>query len=341
MEQIMTRSVVHIVDDSSWGGVNRLLACFANAPTGFIHDQHIIMRIERGCQSAPLITADVIVSHMSICWKNVPFFSSLRATHPEIPLIHVEHSYSERFVALKVKNRDRFEDLMRLSYALFDKIVAVSTPQAAWLDRRGFAQSDQLVKISSCASLSAFEAVSGQRPSGPVTIGAIGRFHEQKGFDILVDAFVASDHQNAILLLVGDGPDKNNLLKKAKGNTRIVFLPPIDNPASAMSLCDVIAMPSRWEPYGLVAIEAMAARKPVFCSNVDGLKEHIGNGAIVISENTVNCWMQEFAKFSSRDAVAALPIGRGHVKAEQIFTNSWNELISDVVDGERAIQKAA
>jgi D-inositol-3-phosphate glycosyltransferase len=337
----MIQSIVHIVDDASWGGVNRLLACFEAAPEGFVHDHHKILRIARGLKKSPLIEADVIVSHMSVCWKNIPFFASLRATHPETPLVHVEHSYSERFVALKVTNKNRFEDLMRLALGLFDKVVAVSSPQASWLKRRGYADSDQLVNISSCVSLSNFEAVANQRPRGPVTIGAIGRFHEQKGFDILVDAFQSAAPRNMQLLLVGDGPDRANLITKAQGNPQIKFQPYTANPADALALCDVVAMPSRWEPYGLVALEAMAAKRPVICSNVDGLKEHIANGAVPIAENTVQGWRELIEKLNTREAVARLGLGKGHVPAEWNFMGAWNRLILDLTHLESRSQKAA
>jgi D-inositol-3-phosphate glycosyltransferase len=337
----MIQSVVHIVDDASWGGVNRLLACFETAHEGFVHDHHKIVRIERGLKRAPLIEADVIVSHLSVCWKNIPFFTSLRATHPETPLVHVEHSYSERFAALKVNNRDRFEDLIRLALGLFDKVVAVSKPQAAWLKRRGYANSDQLVTISSCVSLSAFEAVANNRPDGPVTIGAIGRFHEQKGFDILVDAFVAGAPANVRLLLVGDGPDRDLLVAKAKGHPQISFMPYTANPADALAICDVVAMPSRWEPYGLVALEAMAANRPVICSSVDGLKQHVAEGAVQVAENTVACWREQIAKLGSREEVALLSLGKGHVSAEWNFLSAWNRLVRELTYLEGSTQTAA
>ncbi len=338
----MIQSVVHIVDDASWGGVNRLLECFENAPEGFVHDHHKIMRISRGLKHAPIIKADVIVSHMSICWKNIPFFSSLRSAHPETPLIHVEHSYSERFVALKVDNRNRFEDLMYLAYGLFDKVVAVSDPQAAWLKRRGYANADQLLTISSCVSLAPFEAVAQRRStSDEIIIGAIGRFHEQKGFDILVDAFVAEAPKNTRLLLVGDGPDHHNLFTRARGHHQITFLPRTAEPAEAVAMCDVIAMPSRWEPYGLVALEAMAAKRPVFCANVDGLKEHIANGAIAVAENTVGGWSALLSSLSSKEAVSKCPVGIGNVSAEWDFMNGWNRLIHALTYLSSADQKAA
>ena len=337
----MMHSVVHFVDDQSWGGVNRLLSCLENAPAGFLRDQHKIMRVQRGARRAVKLDADVIVSHMSICWKNLPFFSSLRSANPETPMVHVEHSYSERFVALKVKNRSRFDDLLHLSYALFDKIVAVSQPQSAWLQRRRFAHADQLVTISSCSPLEAFEAIAKTRPQGPVTIGAIGRFHEQKGFDILVDAFAKSARDDLRLLLVGDGPDHPMLLKKANGHSEIGFMARQAEPADAMALCDAIAMPSRWEPYGLVALEAMAAGRPVFCAAVDGLRQHISVGAIAVGENTVSGWAALLAGFPSRDGLNDLPKAKGSTGAGWAFVNAWNTLVHELTELSGNEQKAA
>jgi D-inositol-3-phosphate glycosyltransferase len=337
----MIQSVVHIVDDNSWGGVNRLLNCLAVAGDSKANDDHRIMRLQRGVRKAPLIQADVIVSHMSICWKNIPFFSSLRAAHPETTLIHVEHSYSERFVALKVENRDRFEDLVRLTMGLFDKIIAVSEPQASWLRRRSYANRDQLVTISSCVSLAAFRAVANRRPLGPVTIGAIGRLHDQKGFDLLVDAFVSQPKSDQKLLVIGEGADREILQRKANGHAGIIFLPYTSEPAEAMALCDVVAMPSRWEPYGLVALEAMAAKRPVFCSRVDGLKQHISTGAIEVAENTVAGWGNVLSQLPTRQDIAQLPRGSGHLTAENTFMNSWNALIRDVTLVNAENQKAA
>ena len=337
----MIQSVVHMVDDASWGGVNRLLECLETTPSGLTRDLHRIMRVERGLKKSPLIRADAIVSHMAICWKNVPFFSSLRATHPETPIVHVEHSYSERYVALKVNKRSRFDDLLRLSYALFDKVVAVSAPQAVWLNRRGFVQPDQQVTISSCVSLAPFELVANQEPKGPVTLGALGRFHEQKGFDILVDAFTAHAPSNLRLLLVGGGPDHAKLVSKAKGQSNIIFHPHTDHPAAAMAQCDAVAMPSRWEPYGLVALEAMAARRPLFCARVDGLRQHIAEGALAVGENTAEGWAQVFKQLTSREAVKALPLSSAAIKAEWQFINAWNVLIHNLTQNIEINQSAA
>ncbi len=337
----MKQSIVHIVDDASWGGVNRLLDCLENAPYGLLHDEHKVLRVTRGTRSAPKIEADIIVSHMSICWKNFPFFSSLRAAYPETPLIHVEHSYSERYVALNVEKRERFDGLLNLSYALFDKIVAVSHSQCDWILRRGYCQLEQLVTIPSCVSLAPFQRVANVIPEGPVTVGAIGRFHEQKGFDILVEAFTRYLPDTMTLHLIGDGPEKAKLLRQARGKENIIFKESTNLPAEAISQCDIIAIPSRWEPYGLVAIEAMSALRLVMCAKVDGLKQHISAGAIPVEENTALGWAGALRDFGEREAVDRLPRGTGIAGAEWNFINSWNLIASGLTTVESVAQKAA
>lgn len=136
-------TIYHLIDDAGFGGINRMLDHLTLA-LGANGDNHEIVRIRRGQLSPPrLANAGHIVSHLSVCWKNMPLMTALRARYAETPLIHVEHSYCERFVSAEVENRDRFETLLAAAYALFDRIIAVSAQQGAWL-RRKFALSDRL-----------------------------------------------------------------------------------------------------------------------------------------------------------------------------------------------------
>ena len=53
---------------------------------------------------------------------------------------------------------------------------------------------------------------------------------------------------------------------------------PWDEAMGCLGLMDIVVVPSRFEGFGLTAIEAMACRKPVVASRVDGLAEIIQNG---------------------------------------------------------------
>ena len=57
-------------------------------------------------------------------------------------------------------------------------------------------------------------------------------------------------------------------------------------------------MPSRWEAYGLVAIEALAAGCKLVCSDVDGLSDHVDFGADLLAGNDVTEWIQAIERLS-------------------------------------------
>jgi glycosyltransferase involved in cell wall biosynthesis len=116
-------------------------------------------------------------------------------------------------------------------------------------------------------------------------IGVVGRLRWEKGQDILIDAMpeIIREIPNAILLVVGDGPDRMSLELRAKSlklESNILWLGQ-KNPDEVFqlySIMDVVAVPSRFEGFGLSAAEAMATGCPVVASAVDGLREVIEDG---------------------------------------------------------------
>ncbi len=80
------------------------------------------------------------------------------------------------------------------------------------------------------------------------------------------------------LTLIGDGPERQNLelLAKSLGlNRELSFSGESDRERTldAMRQANVVAIPSLQEPFGMVALEAMALGKPVVASRVGGLPE--------------------------------------------------------------------
>ena len=114
-------------------------------------------------------------------------------------------------------------------------------------------------------------------PSAPV-VCAWGRHVPQKGLDLLIDAFseVLREEPEARLLVGGDGPD-NAALRAAAGPS-VDFLGALDR-AGVHGLLDasrVAVVPSRLEPFGIVALEAMATGRAVVWSTTGGLGEATG-----------------------------------------------------------------
>jgi glycosyltransferase involved in cell wall biosynthesis len=273
------------------------------------------------------VRADIIVSHLSINWRALPKLISFRARYATTPLVHVEHSYTEAFTALNVPSRTRFYTLLRTAYALFDRVVAVSETQGAWLRARGLVRRQALRVIASCVALERFRAL--PRSDAPVTrFGAIGRLDRQKGFDLLVEAFKAVPNPSLRLKLFGDGPERAKLQSLADGDPRIRFRGFMASPEAAISSVDAVVMPSRWEAFGLVALEARAAGRPLALAVVDGLQDQIVADTFVVSGHATADWSDAIEALARRDL-------RGEridstAQAEELFANGWEELINDL-----------
>tara|TARA_R110002020_G_scaffold234179_3_gene446131 strand:- start:9369 stop:9743 length:375 start_codon:yes stop_codon:yes gene_type:complete len=108
----------------------------------------------------------------------------------------------------------------------------------------------------------------------------------------------------------------------AEGDTRISFPGFATDPAEALATCDAIMMPSRWEAYGLVALEAMAARRPVLAASIDGLQDHIAEGAIRVPDVTLASWCDALAT-ATNGLVCANP----RADAESQTSSAWEALI--------------
>lgn len=88
----------------------------------------------------------------------------------------------------------------------------------------------------------------------------VGRLIKRKNVDLLVGALRDSEQTQASLLVVGDGDERDALKALAGEDPRIKFAGSASQPELAFyyALADVLVLPSRTEPWGLVINEAMA-----------------------------------------------------------------------------------
>ena len=111
----------------------------------------------------------------------------------------------------------------------------------------------------------------------------IARLHVQKGQITLIHAFQAiqQKYPHALLLMVGDGPEKESLQRLAGNlnllNKNIFFLEKQNSVGALLKASDVFILPSLYEGFGISSIEAMYLKVPVIASDTGGLKEIIEN----------------------------------------------------------------
>lgn len=324
------RRICHLVDDTSPGGVTRFLDTIKSSPGMSDLGHHHIVPVRAGLSTPPRIEADVIVSHIVLSWKNLPFLFQLRARNVRTPMIHMEHSYSPAFEKLYVASPVRFGSMLTVGLSLFDRVISISNAQQKWLKEKARLSDSKIVLIPPFVDLTYFLKMQPRlRPAK--RIGAIGRLDPQKGFDILIPAFRAAAVQGLSLEIFGDGPERQALEKLAEMDPAITFHGHVNNPVAAMESVDIIAMPSRREPYGLVAIETLAAGRTLLVSRVDGLIDHAHNGAIAVDRLNVSDWAAALKAASTIDDQIEIERARGIAElSEGNSVIGWKALLDEI-----------
>lgn len=117
---------------------------------------------------------------------------------------------------------------------------------------------------------------------------SVGRLHDQKGYDILIEVINELNinkllPDNFKFRLYGDGPNKESLQSLIKDyhlEDKILLQGKVMNPYKYLKNSDLFILPSRYEAFGLVIIEAMTLGVPVLAT-----ENHATNKIIKNKEN--------------------------------------------------------
>jgi glycosyltransferase involved in cell wall biosynthesis len=123
----------------------------------------------------------------------------------------------------------------------------------------------------------------------------ISRLVYEKGVHLLVRAtpYILANCPQAQIIIAGKGPERENLIKQAEQLgviDRVKFIGFVSDEERnrLFEVANCAAFPSLYEPFGIVALEAMALGCPVVVSDVGGLSEvvtHTENGVTVFPDN--------------------------------------------------------
>ena len=211
-------------------------------------------------------------------------------------LLHTYHSLG----AIKYKTVKNIPDISKTRLAVekqcletADAIVATS-PQEQEHMRSLVSQQGNIVVIPCGTDIDNFGSVSrlesrsklNLKPESKVIL-YVGRFDRRKGIETLVRAVGRDEvkrHQDLKLIIVGGstpGKKDGKERERIEGIVRELEIEAITTFAGRIqhtdlpyyyAAADVCVVPSHYEPFGLVAIEAMACGTPVIASDVGGLK---------------------------------------------------------------------
>lgn len=159
-----------------------------------------------------------------------------------------------------------------------DKIIAVSEPIKNII-LRYIDDEMKVCVIPNGVNIREFEisSASSEKINHP-SILFLGRLVKVKGCDVLINSLpeVKKNFPNIRYYIAGEGNQKDSLdclASKLKVKDNIIFLGHItgSEKRNILKSVDICVFPSRYESFGIVALEAMACGKPIIASNVGGL----------------------------------------------------------------------
>lgn len=137
-------------------------------------------------------------------------------------------------------------------------------------------------------------------------VGHVGRFTEAKNHIFLLDIFkeFLEFKPDAFLLLVGDGPLKENILKKIETlniKDKVIFSGSVNNVEDYYQLMDIFVFPSLYEGFGNVVIEAQASGLKVLASDTVPKSTQISSLVefYSISKNEPKDWAKKINNISN------------------------------------------
>lgn len=183
--------------------------------------------------------------------------------------------------------------------------------------------------------------------SGPLVI-TTGRISPQKGFDIIFKALPnvikAVPNAKFLFLILPTDYSLNEIkeyaqfVKKYPNNLRIIFGVASDIFYLAHISADVYCALSRWEPFGIMALEAMASKIPIIATKVGGLQEtvidmrmypEIGTG-ILIEKDNPNEFADSLISLLKSVEVANLVKNSAH---HSIYEEQILKIVNEIPDG--------
>jgi glycosyltransferase involved in cell wall biosynthesis len=186
-----------------------------------------------------------------------------------------------------------FESLLvKLTYHRVKNIIAVSEDVASILrSDYGLKNVSRIYNPVDVEDITAQVDQPYQHPKPYIV--ALGRFHEVKRYDLLINAYSNSKMQeDCDLVIVGDGelrPELESQVKQLNLQDKVHFVGTQSNPFPYLAGARFITLSSRTEAFPMVLIEALALKCPVVATDCPTgpreIVEHGINGLLVENEN--------------------------------------------------------
>ena len=203
--------------------------------------------------------------------------------------------FAEKVLQFDVQNRDRLRRLLRAFYRGFDGLFVLNNDQRKWLIGRDMGFDPSKVFLTAHWAEDGFRPTPGDRKqlfgisvNDPIILFA-GRLSEEKGVSEIpaIMKRVRSKFPGAVMAFAGMGPMEDEL-KALMPDAKFLGWVDHENLPAIYSAADLLLLPSRFDTFGCVVLEALSCGLPVIAYKTKGPKDIIMdgiNGYLVKNQN--------------------------------------------------------
>jgi glycosyltransferase involved in cell wall biosynthesis len=160
-------------------------------------------------------------------------------------------------------------------------------------------------------------------PNGVRVLLTLSRLHPKKGLDTLLTAL--RHLPDCVVWLAGDGPLRRTLEQQANDLgviDRVRFLGWRTDRAALLRAADVCVLPSRYEPFGTVILEAWASNTPLIACRSAGPSAHVADGenGLLVPIDDAEALADATRRLLDDDGLRQRLIARGHAAYQEGFT---------------------
>lgn len=312
--------VCHLVYSFDIGGLERVIANCIGALDKNAYRHSIIALTEVGDFISEI---DGVVEHYSLNKKSghdflihLKLYKILKEIRPDIlhsyNLSTIEYQWLTSFLDIQLRihaehGRDsydmngtvkKYQLLRRVMSPFIDHFVTVSQDLHHWLRDDVLIPEKKLLLITNGIDTDYYrpDDIKSEHKGiykGKFIFGHVSRLHPIKNQEFLIESFnkactlSSSFRESCLLIIVGDGPDKDKLKKLVDNNEnlkdKIIFTGSKSNVREYYSIFDVFVMSSLAEGVPMTLLESMSMGVPHLVTSVGGIKEVVEEGITGIS----------------------------------------------------------
>ena len=227
-----------------------------------------------------------------------------------------------------------------LVYRAPDRVVTISNGVADGLVRDFGVPRDRVRVVHNPVEVARVsqhaQATGSMRVPSRFIIGC-GRLHRQKGFDLLLRAVARLGDADLAVVILGEGPERGSLEALARElglGARLAMPGFVENPWAWIGRASVFVLPSRWEGFGSVLVEAMACGTPVVAADCDyGPREilHDGKNGLLVRRDDAMSLAQAIQRILADPALGKDLAARGRERAMDFDASSIASRYTDLV----------